>query len=93
MILFVDIWPASGPDRQVPLLLLLEDPKINSCLLWVARVPSKSNVADHPSRGSLKETFVSRTIFMCGTKMRCGPRSLSSLLAEADLGDKAKEAI
>ena len=37
------------------LLLLLEDPSEDNFTLWVACVPSSSNVADHPSRGSTKE--------------------------------------
>ena len=61
--LFVDNWPAldvlvKGTSLQLEwrdLLLLLEDPLEDNFMLWVARVPSSSNVADHPSRGSIKE--------------------------------------
>ena len=61
--MFVDNWPAldvlvKGTSLQSQwrkLLLLLEDPSEENFMLWVARVPSASNVADHPSRGSLKE--------------------------------------
>ena len=62
-ILFVDNWPAldvlvKGTSQQLSwrrLLLVLEEPTDEVFLLWVARVPSSSNVADHPSRGSLTE--------------------------------------
>jgi hypothetical protein len=37
------------------LLLLLEDPLEDNFMLWVARVPSSSNIADPPSRGSTVE--------------------------------------
>jgi hypothetical protein len=61
--LFVDNWPAldvlvKGTSLQPEwrdLLLLLEDPLEDNFMLWVARVPSASNVADHPGRGSVKE--------------------------------------
>ena len=63
VILFVDDWPAldvlvKGTSLQIEwrnLLLLLEDPLEDNFLLWIARVPSSSNISDHPSRGSLKE--------------------------------------
>ena len=63
VILFVDNWPAldvlvKGTSLQREwrdLLLLLEDPLEDNFMLWVARVPSASNVADHPSRGPTKE--------------------------------------
>ena len=63
VILFVDNWPAldvlvKGTSQQLSwrrLLLVLEEPSDEVFLLWVARVPSSSNVADHPSRGSLAE--------------------------------------
>jgi hypothetical protein len=63
VILFVDNWPAldvlvKGTSLQPEwrdLLLLLEDPLEDNFMLWVARVPSASNVADHPGRGSVKE--------------------------------------
>lgn len=37
------------------LLLLLEDPLEDNFMLWVARVPSSSKIADPPSRGSTVE--------------------------------------
>ena len=64
IILFVDSWPALDSlvkgDSSVrlwrELLLVLENPEERlPMFLWVARVPSKSNVADPPSRGSLDE--------------------------------------
>ena len=63
VILFVDNWPVldvlvKGTSQQLSwrrLLLVLEEPTDEVFLLWVARVPSSSNVADHPSRGSLTE--------------------------------------
>ena len=63
VVMFVDNWPAldvlvKGTSLQLQwrnLLLLLEDPTEDNFMLWVARVPSSSNVADHPSRGSVKE--------------------------------------
>lgn len=63
LILFVDNWPAldalvkgtSSQHAWRQLLLLLEDPCEDYFMLWVARVPSKSNVADYPSRGSVEE--------------------------------------
>ena len=64
VILFIDSWPALDSlvkgDSSVrlwrELLLVLENPS-ETCpmLLWIARVPSSSNVADPPSRGSLAE--------------------------------------
>ena len=93
--MFVDNWPAldvlvkgtSFQRRWRELLLLLEDPDEDSFLLWVARVPSKSNVADHPSRGSVKELSFLRP-FRC-VKPKCPVTnvSLNSLIAEADLGE------
>ena len=93
--MFVDNWPAldvlvkgtSFQRRWRELLLLLEDPDEDSFLLWVARVPSKSNVADHPSRGSVKELLFLRP-FRC-VKPKCPVTnvSLNSLIAEADLGE------
>ncbi|CAL1152952.1 unnamed protein product, partial [Cladocopium goreaui] len=63
-----EVFGAAVPDRVLEngqgtslqlewrdLLLLLEDPLEDNFMLWVARVPSSSNVADHPSRGSIKE--------------------------------------
>ena len=95
IIMFVDNWPAldvlvkgtSFQRRWRELLLLLEDPDEDSFLLWVARVPSKSNVADHPSRGSVKELSFLRP-FRC-VKPKCPVTnvSLNSLIAEADLGE------
>ena len=63
VILFVDNWPAldvlvKGTSLQPEwrdLLLLLEDPLEDNFMLWVARVPSSSNIADPPSRGSTVE--------------------------------------
>ena len=63
VVIFVDNWPAldvlvKGTSLQAQwtnLLLLLEDPSEGNSMLWVACVPSSSNVADHPSRGSVKE--------------------------------------
>lgn len=63
-ILFVDNWPAlinvlvkgtaSLPEWR-RLLFFLEDPCKENFMLWVARVPSASNISDGPSRGSLEE--------------------------------------
>lgn len=61
LIMFVDNWPAldvlvKGTSMQKDwrdLLLLLEDPEEDYFLFWIARVPSPSNIADHPSRGVL----------------------------------------
>ena len=62
-LLFVDNWPAldalvkgtSGVAEWRSVLLALERAESGSPpLLWVARVPSGSNIADDPSRGSLK---------------------------------------
>ena len=47
---------ASAVPMWRELLLLLEDPlECEPAFLWVARVPSKSNIADGPSRGTLAE--------------------------------------
>lgn len=96
VIMFVDNWPAldvivkgtSLQEDRRKLLLLLEGPDEDSFLLWVARVPSSSNVSDHPSRGSLAElsflrpfTCVNPTCPMLGV-------TLDNTLAEADLGEK-----
>ena len=62
VVMFVDNWPAldvlvKGTSLQLQwrnLHLLLEDPTEDNFMLWVAHVPS-SNVADHLSRGSVKE--------------------------------------
>ena len=59
VVMFVDNWPAfdvllKGTFSQLQwrnLLFLLEDPNEDNLMLWVARVPSSPNVADHPSRG------------------------------------------
>lgn len=37
------------------LILALEYASEDQFMLWIARVPSASNVADHTSRGTLKE--------------------------------------
>ncbi|CAE7285341.1 unnamed protein product [Symbiodinium sp. CCMP2592] len=64
VILFVDNWPALDTlvkgDASVAIwreiLMILENPQEASpCYLWIARVPSASNIADAPSRGSLAE--------------------------------------
>ena len=63
VVMFVDSWPAlhvlvKGTSLQLQwrnLLLLLEDLTEDNFMLWVASVPSSSNVADHPSSGSVKE--------------------------------------
>ncbi|CAE7829729.1 unnamed protein product [Symbiodinium sp. CCMP2592] len=64
VILFVDNWPALDTlvkgDATVAIwreiLMILENPQEASpCYLWIARVPSASNIADAPSRGSLSE--------------------------------------
>ncbi|CAE7657217.1 unnamed protein product [Symbiodinium sp. CCMP2592] len=64
VILFVDNWPALDTlvkgDASVAIwreiLMILENPQEASpCYLWIARVPSASNIADAPSRGSLSE--------------------------------------
>ena len=64
VILFIDSWPALDSlvkgDSSVrlwrELLLVLENPEEHlPMLLWVARIPSRSNVADPPSRGSVEE--------------------------------------
>ena len=63
VVLFVDNWPALDAlvrgDASVAtwreLLLVLENPEETAPFyLWTARVPSKSNVADGPSRGSIE---------------------------------------
>ncbi|CAE7350492.1 unnamed protein product, partial [Symbiodinium necroappetens] len=64
VLLFIDNWPALDAlvkgDAAVPtwreILMVLENPlEVEPCYLWIARVASASNVADAPSRGSLKE--------------------------------------
>ena len=64
IILCIDSWPALDSlvkgDSSVrlwrELLLALENPEERlPMFLWVARVPSRSNMADPPSRGSLNE--------------------------------------
>ncbi|CAE7347850.1 unnamed protein product [Symbiodinium microadriaticum] len=64
VLLFIDNWPALDAivkgDAAVPtwreVLMVLENPQeVEPCYLWVARVASSSNIADAPSRGSLKE--------------------------------------
>ena len=64
VILFIDSWPALDSlvkgDSTVrlwrELLLVRENPEEQlPMFLWVARVPSRSNVADPPSRGSVDE--------------------------------------
>ena len=92
VIMFVDNWPAldvivkrtSLQKHWRNLLLLLEDPVEENFLLWVARVPSKSNVADHPSRG-----LAFLRPFRCVTPT-CPVTHvpLNDILAEADLGEK-----
>ena len=95
VILFVDNWPAldvmvkgtSLQDDWRRLLLLLEDPCHDDAMLWVARVPSSSNVADHPSRGDLRAlSFLGP--YKCVAPLcpfSCTP--LKSIVAEADGGD------
>ncbi|CAK9116007.1 unnamed protein product [Durusdinium trenchii] len=59
VILFVDNWPAldvlvkgtSIEPEWRDMLLCIEDPEEDQFMLWLARVPSPSNLADHPSRG------------------------------------------
>jgi hypothetical protein len=48
------------------LLMILEemDDELFSCL-WVTRVPSHSNPADHPSRGSIKEIAYLQPMTRC----------------------------
>ena len=96
IMMFVDNWPAldvivkgtSFQRQWRELLLLLEDPDEDSFLLWVARVPSKSNVADHPSRGSVTELSFLRPFRCVVPKCPVTNALLKNLLAEADLGER-----
>ena len=63
VLLFIDNWPALDAlvkgDAAVStwreVLMVLENPlEVEPCYVWIARVASASNVADAPSRGSLK---------------------------------------
>ena len=96
VILFVDNWPAldvlvKGTSLQREwrdLLLLLEDPLEDNFMLWVARVPSASNVADHPSRGSTKELEFLKPFKMRRASLPYDENSFSSpRYAKADRGD------
>jgi hypothetical protein len=94
--MFVDNWPAldvivkgtSLEEDWRKLLLLLEGPDQDSHLLWVARVPSSSNIADHPSRGSLAELSFLRPFTCVNPKCPVFGAALNDILAEADLGEK-----
>ena len=94
--MFVDNWPAldvivkgtSLQEDRRKLLLLLEGPDEDSFLLWVARVPSSSNVSDHPSRGSLAELSFLRPFTCVNPKCPMLGVTLDNTLAEADLGEK-----
>ncbi|CAE7710304.1 unnamed protein product [Symbiodinium sp. CCMP2592] len=64
VILFIDNWPAldtlvkgdASLEMWREILMIIENPQEASpCFLWIARVPSASNIADSPSRGSLSE--------------------------------------
>ena len=95
VIMFVDNWPAldvlaKGTSLQEDwrkLLLLLEDPAEDTFLLWVARVPSSSNVADFPSRGSVLELAFLRPFTCVSPKCPMLGSALFDTLAEADLGE------
>ena len=97
LIVFVDNWSAldvlvKGTSLQLDwrrLLLLLEDPCQDTSMLWVARVPSSSNVADHPSRGDL-EALRFLAPFQCVVPLCPILRTpLSSIVAKADGGDRS----
>jgi hypothetical protein len=93
--MFVDNWPAldvlvKGTSLQEDwrkLLLLLEDPAEDAFLLWVARVPSSSNVADFPSRGSVLELAFLRPFTCVSPICPMLGIALFDTLAEADLGE------
>ena len=95
VIMFVDNWPAldvlvKGTSLQEDwrkLLLLLEDPAEDAFLLWVARVPSSSNVADFPSRGSVLELAFLRPFTCVSPICPMLGIALFDTLAEADLGE------
>ena len=95
VIMFVDNWPAldvlvKGTSLQEDwrkLLLVLEDPYLDSFLLWVARVPSSSNVADFPSRGSILELSFLKPFSCVRPKCPMSGVTLCDTLAEADLGE------
>ena len=95
--MFVDNWPAldvlvKGTSLQEDwrkLLLLLEDPAEDTFLLWVARVPSSSNVADFPSRGSVLELAFLRPFTCVSPKCPMLGSALFDTLAEADLGESS----
>ena len=102
LIAFVDNWPAldvlvKGTSLQVEwrkLLLLLEDPCEDASMLWVARVPSSSNIADHPSRGDLGPLNFLKPYRCVVPKCPILGTPLRSIVAEADGGDtnaKAKQ--
>ena len=95
VIMFVDNWPAldvlvKGTSLQEDwrkLLLVLEDPYLDSFLLCVARVPSSSNVADFPSRGSILELSFLKPFSCVRPKCPMSGVTLCDTLAEADLGE------
>ena len=70
----------------------MEDPSDDTYMLWVARVPSSSNVADYPSRGSMRELGFLKPFTCVVPKCPMLGAPLSSTLAEADLGEKQKYA-
>ena len=95
VIMFVDNWPAldvivkgtSLEKEWRSLLLVLESLGDDMPMLWVARVPSSSNAADHPSRGTV-EPLKFLEPFKCVSPL-CPIMGipLENIIAEADGGD------
>ena len=88
VILFCDNWTAidvfvkGSSNLHLWKKLLLELEKIDSrleCMSWMARVPSSSNVADPPSRGSWTEIEFLQPYNLCKPKCPITGRALKHL--------------
>ena len=95
VILFIDNWavldcyiPGTSKERTWrQLLLAIEDTDYDfPCYAWATRVPSESNVADPPSRGTLEPLSFLGPMVIDNPECPCVQRLLQSCLTKADEG-------
>ena len=97
LIFFCDNWAAldvfvKGSSTESLWRSLLLDIEIidmeTRSLMWLSRVPSASNIADPPSRGSLDELTFLEPICLDQAFCPCERVSLEPVVSKAERGDK-----
>ena len=87
----LDVFVKGSSTELLWRCLLLEIETIDMetrSLMWMSRVPSSSNIADPPSRGSLKELSFLEPICLDRAVCPCERVSLEPVVSEAERGDK-----